>query len=84
MAALSSNDATELEKFRTRVVAEHPDWTKRQTSTRDPLYYMATGVRGAVYSTGFMRDEGLVVQLLFKDPDPTVNLARFEALRANK
>jgi len=45
---------------------------------------MATGVRGAVYSTGFMRDEGLVVQLLFKDPDPTVNLARFEALRANK
>jgi hypothetical protein len=63
-----------FEQFRARVVTEHPDWTRRKTSTREAWYDLSTGISGAVFSTAFTRG-GLVVQLYFNDPDPTVNLA---------
>jgi hypothetical protein len=72
-----------FEQFRTRVVTEHPDWTKRKTSTRDSWYDLSTGISGAVFSTAFTRG-GLAVQLYFNDPNPAVNLARFEALQMKK
>jgi Domain of unknown function (DUF4268) len=71
------------EQFRTRVVTEHPDWTRRKTSTRDSWYYLPAGITGAEYQSTFTRG-GLAVQLVFNDLDPTVNLARFEALYTTK
>ena len=71
------------EQFRTRVVTEHPDWTRRKTSTRESWYDLPTGIGGALFSTAFTRGH-LVVQLYFADADPTVNLARFEELRTKK
>jgi hypothetical protein len=38
---------------------------------------------GVVFSSSFRRD-GLRLEIYFKDPDPAVNLARFEALHAKK
>lgn len=71
------------EQFRVRVVNEHPDWTRRKTSTRDSWYDLATGTSGVVYSSAFTRS-GLAVQLYFNDADPAVNRARFESLLAKK
>lgn len=71
------------EQFRTRVVTEYPDWTRRKTSTRDSWFNLPTGTSGAAFSSAFTRS-GLVAQLYFEDPDPMVNLDRFEALRAKK
>ena len=65
------------------MVTEHPDWTRRKTSTRDSWYDLPTGISGAVFETAFTRG-GLAVQVCFNDADPTVNLARFEALHTKK
>jgi hypothetical protein len=72
-----------FEQFRARVVTEHPDWTRRKTSTRDSWYDLATGISGAVFETAFTGG-GLTVRVCFNDADPTANLARFEALYAKK
>jgi hypothetical protein len=71
------------EQFRARVVADHPGWTKRKTSTRDSWYDLATGMSGAVFSNAFTRG-GLAVQMYFNDADPSTNTARFEALHAKQ
>lgn len=71
------------EQFRSRVVAEHPDWTRRKTSTRDSWYYLPTGISGAEFQATFTRG-GLAVQLYFGDPDPSINTARFEGLHAKQ
>ncbi len=71
------------EQFRARVVSEHPDWTKRNTSTRDYWYDLATGISGAIFTTAFA-SSGLAIQLAFNDVRPNVNLARFEALYRKK
>jgi hypothetical protein len=72
-----------FEKFLNRVGAEHPDWTSRRVSTYDTLLTLPTGASKAVFQVGFTRG-GLVFEVLFKDPDPTVNLARFTALHTKK
>jgi hypothetical protein len=72
-----------FEKFLNRVDAEHRDWTSRRASTYDTLLTLPTGASKAVYQVGFTRG-GLVFEVLFKDPDPTVNLARFTALHTKK
>ena len=71
------------EQFRTRVVAEHPGWTNRKTSTRDSWYDLSTGVGGILYETAFTQ-QGLRVALNFASPDAALNLARFQALHALK
>ena len=71
------------EQFRSRVVAEHPDWARRKTSTRDSWYYLPTGISGAEFQTTFTRG-GLAVQLYFGDVDSSINTARFEALHAKQ
>jgi Domain of unknown function (DUF4268) len=71
------------EQFLTRIGSEHPGWTKRKTSTHDSRYDMPTGTSGVVYSTAFTQ-QGLRVQLYFRSPDASINLGRFEALRAMK
>jgi Domain of unknown function (DUF4268) len=72
-----------FEQFRARVVTEHPDWTRRKTSTREPLYGLSTGTGGAILEVGFTGGS-LVAQVLFKHTDPTVNLARFDLLHTKK
>jgi hypothetical protein len=69
------------ERFRSRVVAEHPGWTNRKTSTRDSWYSFPTGTSAATLESTFTQ-KGLAVQLYFGDTDPSINTARFEALQA--
>lgn len=71
------------EKFRARVVSEHPDWKGRKTSKSSPWSDLPTGTSYAVLSSSFTRD-GLRMQIYFKDPDPAINLARLEALHSKK
>jgi hypothetical protein len=71
------------EQFLNRIGTEHPGWTKRKTSKRDSRYDLPTGTSGVVYSTAFTQ-QGLRVQLYFRSPDASINLGRFEALRAMK
>ncbi|OBF65338.1 hypothetical protein A5753_08595 [Mycobacterium sp. 852002-51971_SCH5477799-a] len=71
------------EQFLNRVSAEHPGWTKRKTPTRASRYDLPTGTSAVSYSTAFTH-RGLGVQLYFSSPDPRINSARFEGLRAIK
>lgn len=71
------------EQFLNRVGTEQPGWTKGKTSKRDSRYDLPTGTSGVVYSTAFTQ-QGLRVQLYFRSPDASINLGRFEALRAMK
>jgi hypothetical protein len=71
------------EQFRSRVVAEHPEWTNRKTSTRDSWYSLPTGTSVASLESTFTQ-KGLSVQLYFGDADPSINSARFQALHAKQ
>ena len=71
------------EQFRSRVVAEHPGWTNRKTSTRDSWYSLPTGTSVASLESVFTQ-KGLAVQLYFGDADPSINTARLEALHAKQ
>lgn len=72
-----------FEQFRARAAAEHPEWIRRKSSTHDALYNLSTGVGGIIFQAGFI-SRRLVFLLWFRDTDPTVNLARFEALCVKK
>jgi hypothetical protein len=71
------------EQFRSRVVAEHPEWTNRKSSTRESWYSLPTGTSGASLESTFSL-QGLAVQLYFGGSDPSLNTARFEALHAKR
>ncbi|WP_375487757.1 DUF4268 domain-containing protein [uncultured Mycobacterium sp.] len=71
------------EQFLSRVGTEHPEWAKGKTSKRESRYDLPTGTSGIVYSTAFTQ-QGLSVQLYFRSSDASLNLGRFEALRAMK
>jgi Domain of unknown function (DUF4268) len=71
------------EQFLNRIGTEHPGWTKRKTPTRASRYNLPTGTSAVSYSTAFTY-RGLGVQLYFSSPDPSINLGRFETLRAIK
>lgn len=72
-----------FEEFRARVAAEHPGWMGRTGSTPEPLYNLPTGISTAVFQAGFLGGSPVFL-LWFKNPDPMVNLARFEALQTKK
>lgn len=59
------------------------DWTRGTRTTTASWYPITSGVSGAIFSLGFMR-RGLISELYFEDPDPSVNAGRFEALRAQR
>ena len=71
------------EQFLNRVGTEHPGWTKRKTPTRASRYNLPSGTSAVAYSTA-LTQQGLSVQLYFSSPDASINLGRFEALRAIK
>jgi hypothetical protein len=70
-------------QFLDRLGTEQPGWTKRTTPTRASRYNLPSGTSAVSYSTAFTPG-GLSVQLYFSSPDASINLGRFEALRAVK
>lgn len=70
-------------QFLDRLGTEHPGWTRKTTPSRASRYNLPTGTSGVAYATAFTQ-RGLGVQLYFSSPDASLNLSRFEALRAQK
>jgi hypothetical protein len=71
-------------QFRGRVAAEHPDWKARAgTSRTSPNATLPAGTPRTIFCSAF-KPGPLRLELAFVDPDPAVNLARFEALQAKK
>ncbi|KAA1400451.1 DUF4268 domain-containing protein [Aeromicrobium ginsengisoli] len=67
------------DQFRSRVLVEHPTWSKSSSSTKSSWFSMSAGVKGANWVATFT-GRRLAVQLSFEDPDSDLNSARFEAL----
>jgi hypothetical protein len=71
-------------QFRGRVAAEHPAWKARAgTSRTSPNATLPAGTPRTLFCSAF-KPGPLRLELAFVDPDPAVNLARFEALQAKK
>ncbi|OBI45200.1 DUF4268 domain-containing protein [Mycobacterium colombiense] len=71
-------------QFRDRVATEHPDWKARAgTSRTSPNATLPAGTPRTIFCSAF-KPGPLRLELAFVDPDPAVNLARFEALQAKK
>jgi hypothetical protein len=71
-------------QFRGRVATEHPDWKARAgTSRTSPNATLPAGTPRTIFCSAF-KPGPLRLELAFVDPDPAVNLARFEALQAKK
>jgi hypothetical protein len=68
------------ELFRTRVLTEHPSWTRSTGSTRSSWFGMSAGVRDVNWLAYFVTGR-VSVQIEFVDSDPRVNLARLEMLQ---
>lgn len=71
------------EKYRLRVRAEHPTWTRASMSTKSSWFGMSAGIAGVNWISTFSQ-AGLGVQLVFESQDRDLNVARFEALLARK
>jgi hypothetical protein len=71
-------------RFRSRVATERPDWGARAgTSRTSPNATLPAGAPRTAFCSAF-KPGPLRLELIFVDPDPAVNLGRFEALRAKK
>ncbi len=91
-AAITSGSTTERPQlywefwlqFRSRVAAEHPEWKARAgTSRTSPNATLPAGTPRTIFCSAF-KPGPLRLELAFVDPEPAVNLARFEALQAKK
>ncbi|WP_235737366.1 DUF4268 domain-containing protein [Nocardioides alcanivorans] len=71
------------EKYRLRVLAEHPTWTRSSMSTKSSWFQMSAGVAGVNWVSTFSQ-AGLGVQLVFEHPDRELNIARFDRLSAKR
>jgi hypothetical protein len=71
------------ERYRLRVLIEHPTWTRASLSTKSSWFGMSAGVAGVNWISTFSQ-AGLGVQLVFEHPERDLNVARFETLAANK
>lgn len=71
------------ERFRLRVLAEHPTWTRASMSTKASWFSMSAGISGVNWASSFSLD-GLAVMLTFEGPDADLNTTRFEYLFARK
>lgn len=71
-------------QFRDRVANEQPDWKARAgTSRTSPNATLPAGTARTIFCSAF-KPGPLRLELAFVDPDPGVNLARFEALQRKK
>ncbi|MDF1705973.1 MAG: DUF4268 domain-containing protein [Aeromicrobium sp.] len=88
-AAHASGEVTEREhlylefweKYRLRVLAEHPTWTRASMSSKSSWFGMSAGVSGVNWISTFSQS-GLGLQLVFEHADRDLNVARFDALAA--
>lgn len=71
------------EQFRKRVATEHPEWGAVGGTRTSAWSDVPTGTPNSVLNSYFKK-QGLRLQLIFKDPGPAVNSARYEALYAQK
>lgn len=71
------------EKYRLRVLAQHPTWTRASMSTKSSWFQMSAGVAGVNWVSTFSQT-GLGVQLVFEHPDRELNVSRFEKLALNR
>nr|WP_090339730.1 DUF4268 domain-containing protein [Mycolicibacterium malmesburyense]CRL68244.1 hypothetical protein CPGR_00797 [Mycolicibacterium malmesburyense] len=71
-------------EFRNRVAAEHPDWKARAGTSRTAPNATLPGDTPRTLWVSAFKPGPLRLELAFVHPDPAVNLARFEALRAKK
>lgn len=71
------------ERFRNRVLAEHPGWTKSAGSTKSSWFQMSAGAPGVNWVSTFSV-RGLAVQLTFEDSNRDLNQNRFEELRERR
>lgn len=71
------------ERYRLRVLAAHPTWTRASMSTKSSWFGMSAGVGGVNWISTFSQ-VGLGVQLVFEHQDRDLNVARFEALLAQR
>lgn len=71
-------------QFRNRVANEHPAWKARAgTSRTSPNATLPAGSPRTILCSAF-KPGPLRLELAFVDPNPAVNVARFEALRAKE
>ena len=71
------------EKYRQRVLADHPTWTRASMSTKSSWFQMSAGVSGVNWVSTFSQS-GLGLQLVFESHDRDLNLARLEAVAEQK
>ncbi len=71
------------ERYRQRVLADHPTWTRSSMSTKSSWFGMSAGVSGVNWISSFSQS-GLSVQLVFESPDRALNVARLDALEDHK
>jgi hypothetical protein len=71
--------ATFWDRYLTRVTKEHPDWTRARKPPAQNWFPTRSGVSGVQFTVSFGR-RGLQSELYFDHPDPTANIAMFEAL----
>jgi len=70
-------------RFRERVLATHPNWTRSTGSTKSSWFGMSAGVPGVNWVSTFST-QGLALQLIFEDGDRDLNQRRFEELHARR
>lgn len=71
------------ERFLEALRQDFPGWSKARRAPLAEWFTMATGTSGAEYTCSFGR-RGLLSEIYFKDPDPDVNTARFNALSVQR
>lgn len=68
------------ERFRNRILLEHPNWTRSTKSTTSSWFGMSAGVPNVNWLAYFV-GRRISVQVEFVDPDPSLNLVRLETLQ---
>ena len=63
--------------------ADRPGWSRSRGAPRSSWFNMTAGIAGATYCTAFT-NRGLSSHVVLESPDADVNLARFQALKANQ
>ncbi len=70
-------------QFLKLVQTQRPGWSRATCAPKDSWFSMTSGTMGATFYTAFTR-RGLSSQLVFEDPDATVNAARFDVVESRR
>jgi hypothetical protein len=70
-------------RFLELVQEQRPGWSRATVAPKDSWFSMTTGTMGGTFYTAFTR-RGLSSQLVFEDPDATINTARFDVVESRR